>query len=199
MKEMKSAIEKRRSCYSLSAQSPITNSEIKELIDCAVLHIPSAFNSQSTRTVLLLEGQHQKFWELVKDELKKVVAPAAFHTTKEKIEQSFQAGYGTVLFYEDQRIVKSLQEQFPRYRANFPVWSEHTSAMHQLAVWMLLGEVGFGASLQHYNPLIDEVVAKTWNISSEWKMIAQMPFGLPLIEPGEKSMEPLDSRSLMFD
>jgi len=199
MRKLQEAIVGRRSCYHISDQTSLSNKEIKDLVDLAVMHVPSAFNSQSTRTVLLLGDQHKKFWELAKEELKKVVNTEAFVTTKEKIEQSFQAGYGTVLFYEDQQVVKGLQEQFPRYSANFPVWSEHTSAMHQLAVWMLLEEAGFGASLQHYNPLIDEVVAKTWGISSEWKMVAQMPFGESLVEPGEKSMEPLDGRSLMFD
>ena len=38
-------------------------------------------------------------------------------------------------------------------------------------------DAGFGASLQHYNPLIDEAVAKQWHINPNWKLIAEMPFG----------------------
>ena len=199
MKGIKNAIEKRRSCYNISAQSPVSNSEIKEIIDWAVLHVPSAFNSQSSRVVLLLNEHHKKFWEIVKAEVRKTTPPDNYQSMKDKVEGSFEAGYGTVLFYEDQQVVKKLQEQFPRYQANFPVWSEHASAMHQFAVWMLLEEAGFGASLQHYNPLIDEVVAETWNISPEWKMIAQMPFGVISSEPDKKMFGPLENRSIIFE
>jgi predicted oxidoreductase (fatty acid repression mutant protein) len=34
-----------------------------------------------------------------------------------------------------------------------------------------------GASLQHYNPLIDAAVARQWNVPAYWKLRAQMPFG----------------------
>ena len=46
--------------------------------------------------------------------------------------------------------------------------------MHQLAVWTMLEDEGMGASLQHYNPLIDDEVRKVWNLSDDWKLIAQM-------------------------
>jgi predicted oxidoreductase (fatty acid repression mutant protein) len=58
---------------------------------------------------------------------------------------------------------------------------------------------GFGASLQHYNPLIDERVAKTWNLPEKWKLIAQMPVGKPTHTPGEKSFLPLDDRVRVFN
>lgn len=53
---------------------------------------------------------------------------------------AFESGYGTVLYYEDQAVVRGLQEQFPAYADNFPVWSEHTNAMHQLTIWTALEE-----------------------------------------------------------
>ncbi len=198
MKTLQQAITDRRSYYSISEKSLVSDTEIKNLIDLAVKHVPSAFNSQSTRTVLLLGKHHKKLWDITKDELKKIVDEKAFVNTKSKIENAFQAGYGTVLFYEDQRVVKSLQEQFPLYSDNFPVWSQHTVAMHQYAIWMMLEEAGFGASLQHYNPLIDAEVAKTWDLDPEWVLVAQMPFGVPVNEPGKKEFEPLENRSLLF-
>ena len=71
-------------------------------------------------------------------------------------------------------IVRSLQESFPTYKDNFPIWAEQTDAMHQLAVWTMLEDAGMGASLQHYNPLIDDEVRKVWNLSDDWKLIAQI-------------------------
>lgn len=196
---MKNTMESRRSHYELSNESPISDKQIKELIDHAVLHVPSAFNSQTTRIVLLLNDHHKKLWAIVESELRKIVSEEAFKKTKDKIDRSFSSGHGTILFYEDQSVVEALQKQFPLYRSNFPVWSEHTSAMHQYTIWMLLEKEGFGASLQHYNPIIDKEVAKEWNISPEWKLIAQMPFGIAKDKPGEKEFQPLTPRSIMFD
>ena len=33
---------------------------------------------------------------------------------------------------------------------------------------------------EHYNPIIDEEVMKTWNLPGKWSLIAQMPFGEPM-------------------
>jgi uncharacterized protein len=91
-----------------------------------------------------------------------------------------------------------LQEAFSSYKDNFPGWSLQTSAMHQLAVWTMLEDVGFGASLQHYNPLIDEEVRHTWHLPEEWHLIAEMPFGLPVQGPGDKDFKDLDTRVKVF-
>lgn len=198
MKALKKTIESRRSYYSINEKSPITGKELKELVDFAVLNVPSAFNSQSTRVILLLNEHHKKLWNIVKKELKKIVPAEAFHTTEVKIDSSFGSGHGTILFYEDENVIEGLQNAFPSYKDNFPVWSQHTSAMHQYAIWLTLEEAGFGASLQHYNPIIDAEVAKAWNINPKWKLIAQMPFGTPTAEPGPKEFQPLENRSILY-
>ena len=83
-----------------------------------------------------------------------------FSSTEEKIN-SFDAGYGTILFFEDNSIVEYLQKEFPTYKDNFPIWSQHTSGMHQFVIWTALESEGYGASLQHYNELIEEDVKKS--------------------------------------
>lgn len=198
MDKIKNAIEKRRSYYSISNKSPISDEAIKKLIEHSIKHTPSAFNSQSTRIVLLFNENHKKLWEIVKNELKKINPKESFEKTKNKIESSFEAGYGTILFYEDTSVIKELQNQFLPYKDNFPVWSEHTSAMHQYAIWVLLEEAGFGASLQHYNPLIDKEVASSFGINPDWKLIAQMPFGMPIEQPGNKTFHPIEDRFLIY-
>jgi predicted oxidoreductase (fatty acid repression mutant protein) len=35
--------------------------------------------------------------------------------------------------------------------------------MHQLLIWATLEAEGLGANLQHYNPVINEEVKKTWS------------------------------------
>ena len=44
-----------------------------------------------------------------------------------------------------------------------------------------------GASLQHYNPIIDEEVAQTFDIPANWKLRAQLVFGSIEAAAGEKT------------
>ena len=168
------------------------------IVRTAVKNVPSAFNSQSTRIVLLLGDEHKKLWDIVKSTLKQRIPSDAFAKTEAKIDGCFAAGHGTVLYFEDTAVVKNLQEAFPSYAENFPTWSQHTSAMHQFAIWTMLEDAGLGASLQHYNPLIDEEVRRTWNLPGSWMLIAEMPFGTPTAEPGEKEFGELSERIKIF-
>lgn len=143
-KSFREALKHRRSYYAITNQSPISDEEIERIIDFAVTHVPSAFNSQSTRVVLLLGDEHKKLWEIVKNEVRKMVTPEAFVNSESKINNCFESGYGTILFFEDQYIVQTLQDTFISYRDNFPVWSMQTSAMHQLAIWTMLEEAEIG-------------------------------------------------------
>lgn len=177
---------KRRTQYALGRDLPISQDQVTALIQEAIRQAPSSFNSQSSRALILHGAQSVKFWEIVKDALRKIVPADAFPTTGQKID-GFAAGAGTVLFYEDQEPVKALQEQFPLYAENFPVWSEHHTGIAQYAVWMALAEAGIGASLQHYNPLPDARVAKEWDIPGSWVLRAQMPFGSHAGEIGDKT------------
>lgn len=196
--KFKEAVKNRRSIYEISHRSTLSDEEIKQIVDFAVMYVPSAFNSQSTRIVLLLKENHKKLWELTKGILRQTIPGEMFQKTEEKIDRSFASGYGTVLFYEDWAVVENLQKTYPTYKDKFPVWAEQTSAMHQFVIWTLLEEAGLGASLQHYNPLIDQAVAEEWNIDPNWKLIAEMPFGISLAQPRPKDISPLDSRVLMF-
>lgn len=197
-RNLKEALKHRRSYYAIGNRSTIPDDEIEEILDLAVLHTPSAFNSQSTRMVLLLKDHHKRFWEIVKETLKNIIKPAAFSVTEAKIDKSFAAGYGTVLFFEDRSVVEGLQKALPLYHEKFPLWSQQTSAMHQLVVWTMLEDAGLGASLQHYNPLIDEQVIAELKLPENWELVAQMPFGLPLEPPQKKEFKPLCDRMRVF-
>ena len=192
-KDFLTALKDRRSYYGISKEAVVSDSRIQEVINEAVKHTPSSFNSQSARVVVLLGEQHDKLWNITKETLRKIVPADNFASTEEKMN-AFGSGYGTVLFFEDQSVVEGLQKQFELYKDNFPIWSQHSSGMLQFVVWTALENEGFGATLQHYNPLIDEEVQQTWNVPSNWKLIAQMPFGKPTSEPGEKQFQPLEDR-----
>jgi len=191
------AIADRRSYYGISKGKVVSDDRINEIIEHAVKHTPSAFNSQSARIVLLLGDHHDKLWDIAKENLRNIVPADQFSTTEDKIN-SFQSGYGTVLFFEDNSVVESLQQQFALYKDNFPIWSQQSSGMHQFVIWTALEIDGFGASLQHYNEIIENDVKKEWNIPENWKLIGQMPFGKPTAEPNEKEFQPLENRIKIF-
>ncbi|WP_308912598.1 nitroreductase family protein [Acinetobacter schindleri] len=179
-------IKQRRSIYTIGNNVSLDQTEVENTIKEAVRHSPSSFNSQTSRVVILFGESHQNFWNIVRDTLKKIVPADAFEGTNNKIN-SFAAGYGTALFYEDQDVVKELQAQFPLYADNFPVWSEHSSAIAQFATWTALAEKNIGASLQHYNPIIDDEVAIAFDVPSNWKLRAQLVFGSIEAPAGEKT------------
>ncbi|ULO05343.1 nitroreductase family protein [Paenibacillus sp. 19GGS1-52] len=191
------AVKGRRSVYAISKESTISDAKIQEIVEEAVLHSPTSFNSQTSRAVVLLGEQHDKLWDITAEALRKIVPTEQFEGTAQKLA-SFKAGYGSVLFFEDQVGVKQLQENFALYADNFPIWSNQSSGILQFVVWTALAEEGIGASLQHYNPLIDEDVKKEWGIPAEWKLIAELPFGKPVTAPGEKEFQPIEARVKVF-
>lgn len=187
----------RRSNYSLDDRVELSEPQIMELINHAVKQCPSAFNSQSARVIVLFNEHQQKFWQLTLKELEKVTPKDKFANTEKKIA-SFAAARGTILFFEDEDVIKELQNNFPLYKDKFPVWSEQGNAILQYAVWCLLADNGIGASLQHYSPLVDSFVHKEWQAPENWKLIAQMPFGRITGEPGPKDYLPLETRVKIF-
>ncbi len=179
-------LKKRRTQYALGRNVKLDKQALNNLIQEAIKHTPSPFNSQSSRAVILFGEQSVKFWTLAKEALAKIVPAEAFAQTAAKLD-SFAAGVGTVLFFEDQDVVKGMQEKFALYADNFPVWSEQSGGMAQFAVWLALADAGIGASLQHYNPLVDDAVRAAWNVPASWKLRAQMPFGSHENGFGEKA------------
>ncbi|MCM0084140.1 nitroreductase family protein [Geomonas sp. Red32] len=192
------AIRNRRSHYAISNEQVTRDERIEEIVNEAVKHVPSSFNSQSARVVVLLGEQHRRLWDLTKEELRKIVPAEGFQATEEKIDGAFRSGYGSILYFEDCTVVEGLQQRFPLYRDNFPVWSQQSSGMLQYAVWTALEAEGWGASLQHYNPVIDDAVKAAWGIDPTWKLIAQMPFGKPVDAPSQKEYLPLAPRVHLF-
>ena len=179
-------LRNRRTQYALGRNVNISRAELGSLIRETIKWTPSAFNSQSSRALILWGDQSTKLWELVKSELARKVSDTAANQAEAKLK-GFAAGIGTILFFEDQATVKDLQQRFPLYAENFPAWSEQAGGMAQFAVWTALSQVGLGASLQHYNPIVDAAVAATWRVPDAWKLRAQMPFGSNEAKPLEKT------------
>lgn len=190
--------ENRRTIYALNNQLPVEKEEVVKLVEHAILHTPSAFNSQSTRIVVLFGDDHEKLWDMTEETLRDIVGDdEKFTPTKQKIG-GFRAGAGTILFFEDQTVVRNLQEAAPLYADKFPIWAEQTSAMHQYVIWTALAIINVGANLQHYNPVIDNKVSSTWSIDDHWDLTAQMVFGGIEQPAGDKEFKPVEDRMKVF-
>ncbi len=191
------AIKQRRSIYALKKESPVSDEKIEEIVAYALKHTPTAFNSQSGRVIILLDQGHDQLWDLTKNTLKEIVPEDSFDQTAQKID-SFKNGYGTVLFFEDQAVVEGLQDQFALYKDNFPIWSQQASGMLQNNIWTAFAVEGLGASLQHYNEVIEDQVKEKWQVPEKWKLVAQMPFGAVAQEADEKAFESLEQRVKVY-
>lgn len=187
------AVKNRRSYYHLNNEEVVSRERIEEIVATAVSHAPTAMNSKSARVVVLFGEKHDELWEITKETLKPLVPEGEFGKTEEKLN-AFKAGYGTILVYEDQKVVKGLEEKFSLYKDNFAPWSLQSSGMLQFIIWTALEAEGLGVSLQHYNPLIDDQVAETFGISKDFKLVGELVFGNPVTQPKEKEIGELSHR-----
>ncbi|WP_122645041.1 nitroreductase family protein [Enterococcus mediterraneensis] len=190
-------LKNRRSIYALGRNVSLSETEIENLVKEAVRQSPTAFNAQSPRAVILFGEAHEKLWDLTEAALKPLTPEEAFPNTQNKLA-GFKAGLGTVLFFKNTDTVKALQEQFALYADNFPDWAEQSNGIATANTWVALEEAGLGANLQHYNPVIDEAVAKEWNIPSNWQLRSQLVFGSKEAEAGEKDYLDDNERFLVF-
>jgi hypothetical protein len=89
------AMKTRRSIYAVNKDVPISDKAITDIAEQVILHSPSCFNAQASRIVLLLDQEHETFWDFVLEALKPILLPDQFTGFEQKIG-GFKAGYGTV-------------------------------------------------------------------------------------------------------
>ena len=178
---IQTALEKRRTIYHLTKELPVSQDKIVETVEKITELVPDSFNMKSSRVVVVFNEKQDELWDAVYDAFGGKVA-------REKID-GFKAAAGTILYFYDENVVKSLQDQFPLYAQNFPVWASQSSGMLQLSIWSALRELEVGANLQHYNPVIDSKVKAMFDVPESYVLVAQMPFGgigsLPDAKPKE--------------
>ncbi|KAL4399047.1 putative nitroreductase [Malassezia pachydermatis] len=197
-KQFLQVIQNRRTVYALSKKAVLPDAELIKYVQSLVKEAPSAFNVMSSRLVVLLGAEHDKYWgETVPAALRAVAGEEAVAASKDKLA-GFKAGYGTILFFEDEKLIKGQQEAFPQYAAGFPVWSQHASGMGQIYVWSGLEAVGYGVNLQHYGGLTGETLKKQYNLPASYLIQSEMVFGYPEQPAGEKAYHPDHERVIAY-
>ena len=89
------AVKNRRTIYNLTKKSTISDDRLKEIVTQAIKDVPSSFNSQSSRLVVLVKEKHDQFWGIVEDVLKAIVPAEQWDHTAGRLK-GFQNAYGTV-------------------------------------------------------------------------------------------------------
>lgn len=189
---------KRHSFYDINNNLPIEKDKIIEIIKKCLEIYPSSFNTQSARLMLLWGPEHQNFWSLVEKDLLKI-APIDKNETIKKRISSFAKGRGTILFFDDKDIVKGLEKKMPLYAENFNNWSNQGNAILQYMIWTALANHSIGASMQHYNPLINTSVQQAYKLPQNWELVAQMPFGGIENMPQPHSFENIEEKLMVCD
>lgn len=85
----------RRSYYPLSKDLSITPARVQEIVKDLLDHVPSSFNSQSNRVVVLFGADHEKLWDITAEILKPMVTPEQWESTAGKMAM-FKGAAGTV-------------------------------------------------------------------------------------------------------
>ena len=169
-------IKQRRSVYDLHKHLPISERKLMKIIEEVTTASPTAFNMQSSQIYVLLDGQHERLWNIITKVLKEVVPLDKFEPTQKKMDM-FANAKGTILFFENTQIVEQLKNDFPLYKDQFDSHASKGMGILQGNIWNALAEVEIGANIQHYNPLIDEAVKEEWDIPEHYQLSAQMVFG----------------------
>ena len=187
--EYQDAIAARHSAYMLDDRiedAGVSADDVLAMLRSIAPKVPSSYNSQSARLILLTGEDHRRFWGIVEEVLRaKVNDDKRFARTEVKL-RSFAAAAGTVLFYEIDSVTDGLKEAYPSYADVFPTWAEHGNAMIQFAVWTGFYDMGLAANIQHYNPIIDARVAEEFSVPEGYRLVAQMVFGRETQVPAGK-------------
>lgn len=88
----------RRSVYSLTNESTISDDRLEELITEVIKHTPSSFNSQTTRIVVLLKEENQKLWDNGLEVASSQISPELFDKMYKSRLTASRAAYGTVSY-----------------------------------------------------------------------------------------------------
>jgi len=89
------AVKHRRTIYGLNKNPPIDDKRIEEILRQAIKDVPSSFNSQSARLVVLVKDEHDKFWDILTTILKVHVPEDKWEHTASRMKM-FADAYGTV-------------------------------------------------------------------------------------------------------
>jgi len=107
------AVKGRKSLYKMTADVPISDAKIKEIVESAITHAPSTYNVQSARAVILFGENHTKLWDLAAKHMEPALEGTPMKDYVIGRLALHRAAKGTVLWFEDQSALDGLGEKNP--------------------------------------------------------------------------------------
>lgn len=184
------ALKLRRTYYSIDDKIEVSDEKIVETIEEVTRLVPDAMNMRTQRVIVVQGEKHKELWDAIYDVF-------GGEVKREKID-SFKNGAGTVLFFYNNKQVEEAKEAYPLYADNFTPWAYQANGMLQINIWTALEELGLGASLQHYNPIIDQKVKEMFGVDEDYVLLAQMVYGNIIGPCKEKDEEDIKKRVQVF-
>lgn len=163
------ALENRRTYYNLDDNIDVSDEKVVEVVEKVAELVPDAMNMRTQRVLIVQGEKHKELWDAIYDVF-------GGQVKREKID-SFKNGAGTVLFFYNSKQVRQAEKDYPLYKENFEPWAHQANGMLQINVWTALEELGLGANLQHYNPVIDEKVKEMFDVDEDYVLLSQMVYG----------------------
>lgn len=189
MTNIEKSLQNRRTIYSLDKNIKSNEEEITNTIKNITELTPDAYGIRSQRVVVVFKDDHDKLWDKIGEVFNGKVA-------EEKINM-FKSGYGTVLYFSDEETLKKASEDTGADVEKFEHWAAQSIGMLELNIWTALEELGLGANIQHYNPVIDDAIKEMFDIPKSWKLDAQMVFGNKTADPDPKEKENINKRVII--
>lgn len=87
--------KQRRTYYPLSKELAIAPARIEAIVKDLLQEVPSSFNSQSNRVVVLFGADHEKLWDITAEILKPIVPAEQWESTSGKMNM-FKGAAGSV-------------------------------------------------------------------------------------------------------
>lgn len=185
------ALKLRRSYYNLDDKVEVSDEKIVETIEKVTELVPDAFNMKSQRLVIAQKDMHKKLWDGVYESF-------GGEVSMDKID-TFKNAAGTVLFFYDNKLIEKMKNDYELYKDNFTPWALQANGMLQISIWSALEELGLGVNLQHYNPIIDDMVKEMFDVDKDYVLLGQMVYGNITGPADEKEKEDIKKRVKVVD
>ncbi|KDN53416.1 Nitroreductase [Tilletiaria anomala UBC 951] len=172
-------VKARRSIHQNTDKEILGQDELITPVSDTIKYSPSAFNSQSSRAIILLGKAHKNYWnEFVPQNLGENQLKAV-----QKRLPWFAAAQGTVIFFEDKKVIDEYRGGASAFSHLWDDWSNQASGMAQINLWTALEAEGYGVNLQHVAPMAGEGFKPMFNaalkVPSGWIVQAELVFGYP--------------------
>jgi predicted oxidoreductase (fatty acid repression mutant protein) len=172
--ERRRSIRRLRECHI----APETLERVQE----AILRTPSAYSVPSWH-VVIVHQRRAEFWEAIEQGFREGLTGERLERYLGRLD-GFRTAAAIALIYEDRQALPELRDAWNLSEETALAFVQQGIGMVQLSIWLALTAEGLVTSLQHWDWLVQERLARLLDLPSErFRLAATMPIGYPAEEP----------------